>query len=47
MFEKYSEAVRGSIRFIEGILRGVYDLALRIRGAYAIRPYFTDRKSYP
>ena len=23
------------------------DLALRIRGAYAIRPYLTNRKSYP
>ena len=47
MFEEYSEAVRGSIRFIEGTLRGVYDLALRIRGTYAIRPYLTNRKSYP
>ena len=47
LFEEYSEAVRGSIRFIEGTLRGVYDLALRIRGTYAIRPYLTNRKSYP
>ena len=46
-FEEYSEAVRGSIRFIECTSRGVYDLALGTRGAYAIRPYFTNRKSYP
>ena len=47
LLEEYSQAVRGSIRSIECILRGVYDLALRTRGVYAIRPYFTDRKSYP
>ena len=47
LFEEYSGAVRGSIRSIEGTLRGVYDSAPGTRGAYAIRPYLTDRKSCP
>ena len=47
LLEEYSEVVRGSIRSIECTLRGVYDSALRTRGVYAIRPYLTDRKSYP
>ena len=45
LFEEYSEVVRGSIRSIEYTLRGVYDSAPGTHGAYAIRPYLTDRKS--
>ena len=47
LLEEYSEVVRKSIRSIECTLRGVYDSAPGTRGAYAIRPYLTDRKSYP
>ena len=47
LLEEYSEVVRGSIRSIECTLRGVYDSAPSTHGAYAIRPYLTDRKSYP
>ena len=47
LLEEYSEVVRKSIRSIECTLRGVYDSALGTHGAYAIRPYLTDRKSYP
>ena len=47
LFEEYSEAVCKSIRSIECTSRGVYDLAPGTREAYAIRPYLTDRKSYP
>ena len=47
LLEVYSGVVRKSIRSIECISRGVYDSALRTRGVYAIRPYLTNRKSYP
>ena len=47
LFEEYSGSVRKSIRSIECTSRGVYDLVLRARGTYAIRPYLTDRKNYP
>ena len=47
LFAVYSGPVCERIRSIECISRGVYDLALRTRGAYAIRPYLTNRKSYP
>ncbi len=47
LFEEYSGSVCESIRFIEGTSRGVYGSALGTRGAYAIRPYLTNRKSYP
>ena len=47
LFEEYSEVVRESIRSIEGTSRGVYGSAPGTREAYAIRPYLTDRKSYP
>ena len=47
LFEEYSGVVRKSIRSIECTSRGVYDSAPGTHGAYAIRPYFTNRKSYP
>ena len=47
LFEEYSEAVRGSIRSIEGTSRGVYNLGQGYVGRMQYAPTLPTEKAIP